>query len=793
MSGLSEADTRAKLIDPAIHRCGWTEDLIRREETAGTVEIINGKPRRRSRGRVDYVLRVKVNVDTQPIALALIEAKKDTLPPGHGLDQAKGYTTCKRLNVRFVFSSNGHQFVEFDSLTGLTSPPRPLAEFPTPAELRARYEQGMGFSLESPVARPLLQPYPGGEGTRRYYQDAAIRAVMEKIAKCEITKQPKRALLSLATGSGKTFIAVNLLKRISDAGQLKRALFVCDRDELRTQALKAFQNVFGADAAEVFRKPDGTNNAKNARIHVATYQSLGVENDAGDATFLTTHYPEDYFTHVVIDECHRSAWGKWSLVLTRNKNAVHVGLTATPRQLECKEETAEAKQDAEITANNVAYFGEPAYEYDIAQAIEDGYLAACEIQKGRVNLDDTGITKDEIIARNPVDAITGQPLTAEQIDDLYEKYQFEDRILLPDRVLAMCQDLFQYLLETGGPEQKTIIFCARDRHADDVAVCMNNLYAKWCVQNGKQRLDYYAFKCTAAASGNDQLPDLRASSRSHFIATTVDLLTTGVDVPCVRNIVFFKYLKSPISFYQMVGRGTRIDPPTNKLMFRVYDYTDATRLFGEGFITKPPRERDEGPGPGPPPPPPEPTVSVDGFDVHVTDAGRFIVADVDGRAMPVPIEEYKARLAARLVQEVRTLADFRNRWIDPPSRQELIDALVTSGYSPSVVRMVDDRQEYDLYDVLAELGWGMNPRTRRDRALAFTYKHEDWINALPGNAAATIRAVASQFERGGTEGLENPQIFQTPEVKAAGGLPALQAAGKPAALLRETKVRMFAA
>lgn len=788
---LNEADTRAKLIDPAIHKRGWTEDLIRREETAGTVEIINGKARRRSRGKVDYVLRVKVNVDTQPVALALIEAKKESLPPGHGLDQAKGYSECRRLTVHFVLSSNGHQFVEFDHFTGLTSASKPMTEFPTPAELRARYEQGMGFTLDSPAARPLLQQYPGGEGTRRYYQDAAIRAVMEKIAKCEVAKEPKRALLSLATGAGKTFIAVNLLKRISDAGQLTRALFVCDRDELRKQALGAFQNVFGSDAAEVFRKPDGTNNAKNARIHIATYQTLGVENENGDANFLTTYYPEDYFTHIVIDECHRSAWGKWSQVLTRNRNGVQIGLTATPRQLTSRTDTAEARLDAQITANNIAYFGEPAYEYDIAQAIEDGYLAACEIQKGRVNLDDTGITKEEIIARNPVDAITGQPITADQIEDLYQRTQYEDCILLPDRVQVMCQDLFNYLLETGGPEQKTIIFCARDRHADDVAVCLNNLYAKWCAKNGKERLEWYTFKCTASVSGNDQLPDLRASSRSHFIATTVDLLTTGVDVPCVRNIVFFKYLKSPISFYQMVGRGTRIDAPTGKMMFRVYDYTDATRLFGEGFITKPPRPGGEGP---PPPPPPEvPTISVEGFEVHITDAGRFIVADVDGKAMPVPVEEYKARLAARLVQEVRTLEDFRGRWINPPSRQELIDALVTSGYSPTVVRMVDDRQDYDLYDVLAELGWGMNPRSRRDRTLAFTYKQEDWINALPSKTAATVRAIASQFERGGTEGLENPQIFQTPEVRLAGGLAALQMAGNPRDLLIETKARMFAA
>jgi type I restriction enzyme R subunit len=393
-----------------------------------------------------------------------------------------------------------------------------------------------------------------------------------------------------------------------------------------------------------------------------------VDREDGDASFLTTFYPNDYFSHIIIDECHRSAWGKWSQVLTRNPGAVQVGLTATPRQLVQKlceltegereadpwqgpelpegallaaESSApyrvqgseapgtalvskEARADAAVCADNLRYFGEPAYEYDMAQAIEDGYLAACEIQKGRVNLDDSGITLDQILARQPTDARTGLPITRAQLKERYEKTQYEDRILLPDRVLAMCQDLFAYLLATGGSEQKTIICCARARHADDVAVCMNNLYAQWCAQNGKQPLDFYAFNCTAAASGNDQLPDLRGSSRSHFIATTVELLTTGVDVPCVRNIVFFKYLKSPISFYQMVGRGTRIDLPTGKLMFRVHDYTDATRLFGEDFLTKPRTGGSD--GLPPPPPPEEPTISVEGFDVHVTDAGRFIVA-----------------------------------------------------------------------------------------------------------------------------------------------------------------------
>ena len=429
----------------------------------------------------------------------------------------------------------------------------------------------------------------------------------------------------------------------------------------------------------------------------------------------------------------------------------------------------------------------------MSQAIEDGYLAACEIQEGTVNLDKTGITVKDILARNPVDAITGQPITLEQLKKRYEKTQYENRILLPDRVLVMCQNLFQYLIDTGRPQQKTIIFCARDRHADDVAVCMNNLYANWCTENGTERLDPYAFKCTAASSGNDQLPDLRASSRSHFIATTVDLLSTGVDVPCVNNIVFFKYLKSPISFYQMVGRGTRIDLPTGKLMFRVYDYTNATRLFGEDFIVRPPQPPGGGPGPEPPEPPPEPIISVQGFDVYVSEAGRYIVTDVDGKAMPVPVDEYKERLAEKLIEQAGSLEEFRDIWVNPPSRQEIVNTLVSAGYSPKVVMMVEDKEEYDLYDVLGELGWGMNSRTRRDRALAFKYKQEDWLNTLSERAAETIRAISSQFERGGTEGLENPKIFQTPEVIAAGGLATLKESGKPADLLRETKLRMFAA
>lgn len=793
--GMNEADTRARLIDPALFKRGWTEDQIKREVTAGPIDIVGDTARRRA-GRVDYVLRVKVHMETQPVAVALIEAKAEDLPPNHGLEQAKAYAEARRMNVPFVFATNGHLFVEFDRLTRTTSKPRPMAEFPTPEELRRRYETQIGFQLADQAARPLLTRYHGGEATRRYYQDAAIRAALEKIARCKVRGEPPRVLLSLATGAGKTFIAVNLLRRIADSGEPIKTLFVCDRDELRQQASGAFQNLFGANAAVVSaREPQ-----KNARILIATYQTLDVGDEEATANFLTRNYPQDYFTHIIIDECHRSAWGKWSQVLTRNPNAVQIGLTATPRQIKTRGNSAEALADAQITADNIKHFGEPVYEYEIGQAIEDGYLAACEIRQSHINIDGQGVTLEDVRARNPVDANTGQPISDEQLEQLYEKTDFESRLLLPDRVKAMCADLFDQLLETGGPEQKTIIFCVRDRHADDVAAEMNNLYRAWCDEIGAEPALHYAFKCTAASSGNDYLADLRGSLQDYFVATTVDLLTTGVDVPVVQNIVFFRYVCSPISFYQMVGRGTRLDIPSGKLMFRVYDYTNATRLFGEEFFTRPPAQRrlaessseyavegDEDADER------APIVQVEGFDVRVTSAGQSILTTVNGRAMPVPVEVYKQMLAEKLLAEAPTLEQFRTVWVQPDARRQLLNALPDGGRSAALVRTLDGLDDYDLYDVLAELGYGLAARTRDERAASFGYKQADWLQAMPKAAAATVQALAQQFARGGTEELENVSIFQTPAVRRAGGLNALKAVGKPVDVLRETKERLFAA
>jgi len=776
----NEAQTRYELIDPAIELRGWNRSNVKVEETTGGITVIDGKARRR-KGRTDYLLRLEVSKDTQPVAIALIEAKAEDKSPAFGLAQGKRDGDCERLNVKFIFSTNGHQYVEYDKFTGITSQPKPLSAFPTTAELRQRYENGMGFSLESEAARPLLVKYTGGEAQRRYYQDAAIRAVFEKIAQGN-----NRALLSLATGAGKTFIAVNMLKRIADAGQLRKALFLCDRDELRTQALAAFQDKFGTNAAAV----EGGNPQKNARVIIATYQSLGISHEDDDAGFLVENYPENYFSHIVIDECHRSAWGKWSQVLTRNNDAVQIGLTATPRSLIIKGNSKEAEADRKVTADNLRYFGEPVYEYTMHQATEDGYLAACEIQRGRVNLDDTGITFEEVLKRNPRDYITGEPVSEDELKKMYDKTDYESRLLLPDRIFAMCADLFNYLVQSGTPEQKTIIFCVRDIHAEIVATEMNNLYSMWCDTNGHRKAKNYAFKCTAASGGSDFIADMKGSNSDYFVASTVELLSTGVDIPAVQNIVFFKYVKSPISFHQMVGRGTRLSE--SKLMFTIYDYTDATRLFGEDFLTKPTKPRENTGDDGDPPDPPV-IIRADGFEAEVTDAGRYVVTEENGQIKRVTVEEFKQGLARQLISNVATLSEFQTKWINPTERRNMMQDLVYGGYSPEIVRQVEGMTEYDLYDVLIELAYGVVPHKRTDRAFSFSYKQRTWLDTMPDRTKAVILAIVAQFGREGTEVFENRELFNVATIRAAGGFDALKWNGGPAELLLETKRRLFAA
>ncbi|HRZ85991.1 MAG TPA: DEAD/DEAH box helicase family protein [Candidatus Paceibacterota bacterium] len=779
----NEADTRAKLIDPKIHNVGWNEDLIRRETTAGTIEIINGRTKRKG-GRTDYVLCYPSNEEDTPLSLAILEAKKEDEHATLGLDQAKEY--AKRLNVPFVFATNGHLFVAYDSFIGKITEELPLENFPTPEKLKKLYEKGKGFSLDSDYSKSLFIPYQGGQSERRYYQDAAIRAVLEKIASQK--KGWNRALLSLATGSGKTRIAVQLLHKLEKSGQLRKALFVCDRNELKRQGYGSMFSIFGDNAAMVSKN----NPQKNARIVVATYQSLGLDEE-GDESFFLNNYRKNEFSHIIIDECHRSAWNKWSVVLTNNPDAVQIGLTATPRKIVGEKSDAK-NRDEEISANNLKYFGEPVYEYPYIQGWEDGYLAACEIVRRKACIDEVWLSKDELLAKGVTDAKTGKKLTEKDLKEIYAKESFDKKIILPERRKAMCKDLMEQFEKTGGLKQKTIIFCANDKHAEDVANELNNLYKDKKLSNCEK----FAFKFTAKTFEADfdenheaLIANMRAMKNSHFIATTVDLLSTGVDIPCIQNVVFFAYVASPITFYQMIGRGTRIDESFDKYMFRIYDYTNATRLFGKEFISKP-RDNPSKPGVDKEK---QKIAKVYGYEVKIKDEGTFILMrDEDTKKeKSVTIEEYRRKLAESLVLKVENIDLLREMWVSPKERVHLIEVLPGGEKGALMLRQLLNLDDCDLFDFLANVGFGVDPKTRDERVFAFNYKNKNWLMSLPSDTSKVVGALAKQFKENGIEELENPNIFEINEIKKAGGVKALAKIMVATKALIEVKRRLLVA
>ena len=801
----NEAETRYELIDPILREKGYRQWRVKLE-TPAPVEPTGNKGRRRSgNGRTDYLLCVQAGDMPKPLPVGVIEAKAETEDPLKGMEQGKRYAECVRFAVQYVFATNGHRYGEFDLGTQMPDGPFPFPDFPSHDDLTARYATDTGINLSAPEAAMLFMADSAAFNKPRYYQDAAIRASFEKVLRCRQQGEVVRVLLSLATGAGKTVIAANLLWRLHEAGQLtKPALFLCDRDELREQAWEKLSKAFPKGSVRIVKTERGQNAAKNAKVHIATYQTLGLDDeDQSYASFLTEHYPENAFSVIVIDECHRSAWGRWSEVLKRNPDAIHIGLTATPRQLrESKHQTAD---DVAITANNLGYFGDPVYEYTLIQAQEDGYLAACEIVKLKPSIDWKTFTREEVLAAKPIDARTGKYILPEDLKAQYVAKNFDDDILLPERINAMCADLFKRLCEHGGPEQKVIIFCTRDLHADRVAMQMQRLYAAWCKENGQTPKDHYAFKCTAEG-GSDLIEPMRGSGERCFIACTVDLLATGVDIERLNAVVFFRYLESSILFYQMVGRGTRIHEETQKYKFWLYDYTGVTDLFGTDFITAPAKPRikkpggddggdggDDGGGGGDDPLP-LPEIKT-GHDGTVVMQGRYILQErlVDGvrREVAVPLDEYRQEMVARVLREAATLHDFRGLWVETQKRRQLIDHLLGEHYSPDTVRELIGLAECDHFDLFAHYGYREKALKRPEREAAYLSAQVPWFASVDDKTAIVLKGIGHQFGLGGTDALESEYLWDVPDIRRAGGLAALRPLGKPADVLREAKVRLF--
>lgn len=801
---MNEQETRYHLIDPILRAKGYDDITKLKCETPAPVEPTGPKGRRKKgSGRTDYLLCIKVGAMPKPLPVAVLEAKKEDEDPLKGMQQAKKYSECERFEVKYVFASNGHLYGEYDHFTKLQSGPSPLTDFITHTDLTVRYAKDTGIDLSTSEAQILFMPDSPSWNKYRYYQDAAIRAAFEKIIQQIQNGEAPRVLLSLATGAGKTIIATNLLWRLNEAGQLaKPALFICDRDELRTQAYEKLSAAFG-DNVRIVKTEKGENAAKNARIHIATYQTLGLDDETPDdkiASFLSEHYPENSFSIIIIDECHRSAWGKWSEVLKRNPKAIHLGLTATPRKLATRKKLP--LEEMKISANNFNYFGEPVYEYTLAQAQEDGYLAACEIVKRKANIDNRIFTKQEILDAKVTNIKTGQPLTETDLTkDTYTGKDFDNELFIEMRTPVMCEDLFQQLIENGGPEQKVIIFCNREIHADRVVMYMNNLYVKWCRENNQIIKDDYAFKCMGGTNnGADKIESMRGSGQRAFIACTVDLLEAGVDIERLNAVVFFRYLKSAIKFYQMVGRGTRIHEETKKYKFWLYDYTGVTDLFGTEFISKLRKPKngggatggDGGDGGDTDSGGEVPAIGeVHGYAVKITPQGRFILGSHDGKEIAIPIDEYRREIIQRVVSEAHNLDEFRQLWIETQKRKSLINHILEANLSPEVIKDIDKMNDYDMFDFFGHLGYKAKAWKRTERGSHYIAENQTWLEQMDKNAAVVLKAFGYQFALDGTDSLETPSLWQVPVIKNAGGINALKTLGSPNDVILEAKKRLF--
>jgi type I restriction enzyme R subunit len=461
-------------------------------------------------------------------------------------------------------------------------------------------------------------------------------------------------------------------------------------------------------------------------------------------------------------------------------------LTATPRR--------------EENADTYEYFGEPVYEYTLIQALEDGYLAACEIVKRKPSIDSATFTKKEILAAGVRDIKTGNLLTEEDLTkDKYTGKDFDDELFIELRTPKMCADLFELLCENGGPEQKVIIFCTREIHADRVAQHMNNLYVRWCRGRGHTPKDHYAFKCMGGANnGADMIEPMRGSGERAFVACTVDLLEAGVDIERLNAVVFFRYLQSPIKFYQMVGRGTRIHEETQKYKFWLYDYTDVTSLFGTDFITRPPRlggggrgSDDDGGGSGGGTGSSLPVGELANKWVVVNPQGRFILTRIDGRDAMMPVDEYRREVIRRVLSEAPDIDDFRALWIETQKRRTLINHLLGDNFSPEVIRDIDQMSDFDLYDFFGHHGYHARALRRPERGNLFINSQRPWLDGMDPKAAIVLKGLGHQFSTGGTDALETPALWEVPEIKLAGGLDALRLLGKPTDVMRDAKGRLF--
>jgi type I restriction enzyme R subunit len=774
---LSERDICTKFISPAVKRAGWDEMTQIREEvsfTKGRI-IVRGKLVTRGKAkRADYILYYKPN-----LPIAIIEAKDNNQSVGDGMQQALDYAAT--LKIPFVFSSNGDGFV-FHDCTGTSAETEAnltLDAFPSPAELWEKYRAWKG--LTSDAEKIVLQDYfdDGSGKTPRYYQANAINAAVEAIAKGE-----NRILLVMATGTGKTYTAFQIIWRLWKAGRKKRILFLADRNVLVDQTMvndfrpfgaamaklstrsKTIERVDGSDV-ELTRAIDKKRRIDTAyEIYLGLYQAItGPE----ERQKLYREFSPGFFDLIVVDECHRGSADEdaaWHEILTHFDSATQIGLTATPKETEY--------------VSNIHYFGKPVYSYSLKQGIQDGFLAPYKVIKVHIDRDVEGYRP-----------VAGQlDRDGNEVEDrIYNQSDFDRTLVIDDRTKVVAKKVSEFLKESGDRFQKTIVFCVDEEHAARMRQALINENQDLVQQNIR-----YVMRITGSdTEGQAELGNfIDPEAKYPVLVTTSRLLSTGVDAQTCRLIVLDRAVGSMTEFKQIVGRGTRVHEDTEKFYFTIMDFRGATNHFadpdfdGEPVqiyepgdddpITPPddvpPASDDNEPVPPIPGddevivdgPPPDISITPGGPEkrskVYVDGVGATIVAerveylDEDGKLVTESLRDFTKKA---LKKRFASLDGFLQRWKAAERKQAIIEELENEGL-PLDPLAEEVGKDLDPFDLICHIAFDQPPLTRRERAESV--RKRDIFTKYGPQARAVLEALLQKYQDHGVINIDDPRILQ---------------------------------
>jgi type I restriction enzyme, R subunit len=781
---LSERDICSKFIGPAVKRAGWDGMMQIREEvnfTKGRI-IVRGKLVTRGKAkRADYILYYKPN-----IPIAIIEAKDNNHSVGDGMQQALDYAAT--LNIPFVFSSNGDGFA-FHDRTGI-SPEKEsdltLDQFPTPADLWEKYRAWKGLTPDE--EQIVLQDYfdDGSGKAPRYYQCNAVNAAIEAIAKGQ-----NRVLLVMATGTGKTYTAFQIIWRLWKAGRKKRILFLADRNVLIDQTMVNDFRPFGAamaklsTSAKTIEREDGTEVElttaldKRRRIDTAYEVYLGLYQaitGPEERQKLFREFSPGFFDLIVIDECHRGSAAEdsaWREILEYFSGATQIGLTATPKET--------------TYVSNIHYFGKPVYSYSLKQGIQDGFLAPYKVIKVHIDVDVEGYRPE----RGEVDRY------GNEIEDrIYNTRDFDRVLVIDDRTKLVAKKVSDFLKESGDRFQKAIIFCVDEEHAARMRQALINENKDLCDKNQR-----YVMRITGSdAEGQAQLGNfIDPEAKYPVLVTTSRLLSTGVDAQTCRLIVLDRSVGSMTEFKQIVGRGTRVHEDTKKFYFTLIDFRGATNHFadpdfdgepvqiyepGEDDPMTPPDDvpitgEDEEPIP---PQPGEDETIVDGEppDISIRPGGerpRKVYVDGIGATILAERVEYLDESGKLVTETLRdftknalkkrfaSLDDFLKRWKSAERKQAIIEELENEGLSLDPLAE-EVGKDLDPFDLICHVIFDQPALTRRERAE--NVRKRDVFTKYGPQARAVLEALLQKYQDQGVIDLGDPRVLQIPPFDAMG-------------------------